>query len=48
VVYTFRTLCTKLYQSPAKALHEAPYEALQKLYQKLYQWLCNTSTHAVY
>jgi hypothetical protein len=29
-------LCTELYQSPAKALHEAPYKALQKLYQKLY------------
>ena len=41
-------LCTKLYQSPAEALHEAPYEALQKLYQKLYQRLCNTSTHLVY
>jgi hypothetical protein len=41
-------LCTKLYQSPAEALHEAPYEALQKLYQRLYQRLCNTSTHPVY
>jgi hypothetical protein len=38
----------ELYQSPAKALHEALCEALQKLYQKLYQRLCNTSTHPVY
>jgi hypothetical protein len=41
-------LCIELYQSPAKALHEAPYEALQKLYQKLYQTLCSTSAHLVY
>ena len=38
---------TELYQTPAKALHEAPCEALQKLYQKLYQRLCNASTHPV-
>jgi hypothetical protein len=37
-------LCTELYQSPAKALHEAPYKALQKLYQRL----CSTSAHPVY
>jgi hypothetical protein len=37
-------LCTGLYQSPTKALHEPPYEALQKLYQRL----CNTSAHPVY
>ena len=41
-------LCVELYQSPAKALHEAPYEALQKLHQKLYQRLYSTSTHPVY
>ena len=40
--------CTDLFQSPAKALHEAPYEALQKLYQKLFQRLCITSAHPVY
>ena len=28
--------------------HEAPYDALQKLYQKLSQRLCNTSAHPVY
>ena len=37
-------LCAELYQSPAKALHEAPYKAPQKLHQRL----CSTSAHPVY
>jgi len=41
-------LCTKLYYSPAKALHKALCKALQKLYQKLYQRLCSPFAHLVY